>query len=145
VVFFYLKSAYDSVDHIHLLHALAEAGIGGRLLTWIEDLLKDRLICFSIEDIISELYEINRGILQGSGISTILFILLLRSLPNVTPIRSKEFADDVAYSITDHNQDVAETQMQQAINKFSAWIREKSLKINIEKTKFMCFTIKQQE
>ena len=40
VVFFDLKAAYDSVDHKLLLNALVKLGLGGRLLTWIEDFLK---------------------------------------------------------------------------------------------------------
>ena len=96
-VFFDLKAAFDSVDHTHLLYAMAEKGIHGCMLSWIEDFLSGRKICVQMEDIISESLTINKGVPQGSGISTLLFLFLLSTLPNVEPVNSDEFADDVKY------------------------------------------------
>ena len=84
VVFFYLKAAYDTVDHTYLLHTLAECGIKGTLLSWIEDFLTERSICVSVEDAISEILKIYRGVPQGSCISSLLFIFLLSTLPKST-------------------------------------------------------------
>ena len=140
VVFFDLKAAYDTVDHTHLLHTLAQCGIGGKMLTWLEDFLRNRKICTIIEDYISEMLEINQGVPQGSGLSTILFILLLSTLPGVWPVRSKEFADDVSYSYTTKILDDAETYLQDAIDRFAEWASNKGLRINAAKTKVMYFT-----
>ena len=97
VVFFDLKAAFDSVDHTRLLHALAMLGIGGNMLKWLENFLSNRKICTLVEDHTSNPLDINQGVPQGSGLSTVLFTLLLSDLPNVSPVRSKEFCDDLAY------------------------------------------------
>ncbi|CAL4071453.1 unnamed protein product, partial [Meganyctiphanes norvegica] len=145
-VFFDLKAAYDSVDHMHLLHTLAECGIGGRLLTWIQDFLTTRHICTLVEDFISEILEITQGVPQGSGLSTILFILLLRTLPkSLKPVRPREFAGDVSYSVSADSLEEAEQLMQDAIERFYEWTQAKGLQINTQKSKVMCFTRKQDK
>ena len=142
VVFFDLKAAYDSVDHKLLLNALAKLGIGGKLLSWIEEFLKDRYISTIVEDHISKALKITQGVPQGSGISCILFILLLSTLPYATlhPVKSKEYADDVAFSFTANTIEEADCHMQIAIDIFADWAKETGLTINTAKTKAMAFT-----
>ena len=142
LVFFDLKAAFDTVDHVHLLHALAKGGVGGKMLSWIEDFLMDRKICVQMEDIISESVRINKGVPQGSGISTILFILLLSTLPKVDPIKSNEFADDICYSITCDTYEECHILLSEAIARFASWAKEKGLEINTSKTRTMIFTRK---
>ena len=102
VVFFYIKSAYDTVDHTLLLNMLAKKGIEGNMLGWLKNFLTGRKIQVSVEDILSEELEINNGVPQGSGISTILFDIILSDIPVeiLAPAKSGEFADDVAFSVS---------------------------------------------
>ena len=101
----------------------------------------------SVEDAISEILKIYRGVPQGSCISSLLFIFLLSTLPKSTikPVKSKEFADDVCYSITAETKELAESQMQDAIDKFINWTKQKGLTINKSKTKALCFTQNRKE
>ena len=144
VVFFDLKAAFDSVDHTILLHTLAKLGLGGRLLTWIEDFIKDRYIRTIIEDNISNPLKITQGVPQGSGISGIAFILLLATISSLRlhPVKSKEFADDIILSITAKTIEEADLHMQIAIDMFEEWAKETGLTINTSKTKAMAFTNK---
>ena len=145
LVFFDLKAAFDSVDHTLLLHTLATKGIGGKMLTWLEDFLMGRKICVQLEDYISESVCINRGVPQGSGISPILFIMLLTTLPKIDPVKSEEFADDVCYSMTSGNIGECEFLLQPAINRFLEWAEKTGLTINASKTKSMLFTLQKGE
>ena len=79
---------------------LASKGIVGNMLKWLKEFLYKRKIQVSIEDVLSEALEINMGVPQGSGISTLLFDMILSNIPNLEPVRSKEFADDVTFSVT---------------------------------------------
>ena len=101
-----------------------------------------RKIQVNIEDILSEELEIDNGVPQGSGISTLLFDLILSNIPRIHPVKSKEFADDVAFSITADSIEDATLQMQDAIERFVEYIKAVGLKISAEKTKVMCFTLK---
>ena len=142
VVFFDLKSAFDTVDHLVLFQVLAEKGIGGNMLTWIIRYLTDRKIQVIMEDKYSSTHTINTGLPQGSILSPLLFILLLSTMPNVTPVLSKELADDIAFSVTADTIELAYIEMQEAIDRFSAWCKTTKLIINVQKTKAMCFSTK---
>ena len=103
IVFFDLKAAYDSIDHIYLLNTLAELGIKGKMFNWIKNLLSNRTIQVAVENILSTVMKINNGVIQGSGISTILFDMIMSTIPPaylIDPVTSDEFADDVAYIVT---------------------------------------------
>ena len=142
IVFFDLKAAYDSIDHTYLLSTLAEKGIKGRMFRWIRNLLSNRKIQVAIEDVLSSEQEINNGVIQGSGISTILFDIIMSTIPEVEPITSDEFADDIAFCVTADTLEEAELLMQDAIERFSLWCKKLKLIINVQKTKAMCFTTK---
>ncbi|CAL4246665.1 unnamed protein product, partial [Meganyctiphanes norvegica] len=114
----------------------------GNMLGWIKEFLTMRKIQVNIEDILSEELEIDNGVPQGSGISTLLFDLILSNIPRIHPVKSKEFADDVAFSITADSIEDATLQMQDAIERFVEYIKAVGLKISAEKTKVMCFTLK---
>ena len=145
VVFFYLKSAFDSVNHMKLLRTLADIGIKGNMLEWLISFLTDRKIQVTLEDKISETYNINTGVPQGSTLSPILFILLLSTMPNIFPVISDEFADDIAFAVTADSLEQAETLMQDAIERFLEWCNKTSLTLQPLKTKVMCFTKKKNK
>ena len=132
------------MDHTLLLNMLASKGIVGNMLRWLKEFLENRKIQVSLEDILSEAMEINMGVPQGSGISTLLFDIILSNIPNLTPVRSKEFADDVTFSVTANSYEMALIMMQDAIDRFVEYISSVGLKISAEKTKAMCFTLKKR-
>ena len=145
VVFFDLKAAYDSIDHTYLLATLAELGVEGTMFKWIRNLLSNRTIQVAIEDILSSEMKINNGVVQGSGISTIVFDMIMSTIPTARilyPATSNEFADDVAYTVTEQTLEEATSAMQDAIDRFSIWAKSKGLTISTGKTKAMCFTSK---
>ena len=142
VVFFDLKSAFDSVNHITLLKTLANLGIKGKMLTWMISFLSNRKIQVILEDKLSDVYNIDRGVPQGSIISPMLFVTLLSSIPDIFPLLSEEFADDLAFVITNDTMDGAMERMQDAIERLEEWCREAKLYLQPIKTKAMCFTKK---
>ena len=145
LVFFDLKSAFDSVNHIKLLKTLADIGIKGKMLTWLISFLSDRKIQVLLEDKVSNTYNINTGVPQGSILSPLLFIILLCTIPNIIPILSKEFADDIVFAITADTLEDAETLMQDAIERFLEWCKKTKLILQPLKTKVMCFTKKKDK
>ncbi|CAL4145460.1 unnamed protein product, partial [Meganyctiphanes norvegica] len=127
---------------IQLLKTLAELGIKGRMLSWIISFLSNRKIQVILEDQLSSIYAINTGVPQGSILSPILFIILLCTLPELIPVISKEFADDIVFSITADTLEDAELKMQDAIERLLEWCNKIKLTLQPTKTKVMCFTKK---
>ena len=145
VVFFDLKAAFDTVDHMILLKTLAQLNIGGRMLTWIISYLSNRKIQVILENTYSNIFNINCGVPQGSILSPILFIILLSTLPNIFPVVSNELADDIAFSVTADTLEEASRLMQVAVSQFAEWCEQTKLTINVQKTKCMCFTSKRRK
>ena len=69
-----------------------------------------------------------------------MFIALLCSLPITFPLLSEEFADNLAFCITDDKMELAMQKMQDSIERLEIWCRETKLTLNPLKTKAMCFT-----
>ena len=72
--------------------------------------------------------KINNGVIQGSGISTILFDMIMSTIPPaylIDPVTSDEFADDVAYIVTKETLLEAMGAMQGAIDRFYNWSKTK--------------------
>ena len=60
-LFMDVSKAFDQVWHQGILYKLKKAGIGGTLLTWFENYLKDRKQCVVVEGVSSELVDHSRS------------------------------------------------------------------------------------
>ena len=84
---------------LYLLFAkLPMLGLHHALIRWIASFLSDRSIAFRIDCFLSESHSINSDVPQVSGISPVLFILLLNDLLSSTSSSIYSFADDTCLS-----------------------------------------------
>ena len=141
-VFFDLKQAFDSVSHKHLLYKLANAGIDGNMLSWIEEYLHGREFQYLIGNSRSDSAPMERGLPQGSILSPTLFNMMIADIPHPGRITVYEYADDIAISVTSPDLQEATNLIQDAIAQIVDWATKWNLLINPEKTKAMCFTKK---
>ena len=126
------KKAFDSVSHRKLLHKLTSYGITGNLHSWISSYLSGRSQCVEIGTSSSKSCPITSGILQGSVLGPLLFLLYINDLPEqLTNVNISLFADDSkAYS-------TSPVQLQQALCTIKAWCD--SWQLTLSPTK--CVTI----
>lgn len=89
------RKAFDSVPHQRLLHKLRLMGIGGRLLTWIENFLSGRsqTVCVGRQQ--SRPTVIESGVPQGSVLGPTLFLLFVNDCVQELDCECAMFADDV--------------------------------------------------
>ena len=116
VVYLDFKKAFDSVDHTKLLAKLFAYGIKGPLLRWIKAYLSDRYQSVSIDSILSDPKPIVSGILQGSCIGPVLFLIFINDLLDSLPdIKLAAYADDIKLYHSDP------LLIQEALDKVSDW------------------------
>ena len=91
-----LAKAFDKVPHRRLLHKLDYYGIKGSTHKWIDSWLSGRTQKVVLDGQASDLVPVLSGVLQGSFLGPILFLIFINDLPD--NIRSSVclFADDLS-------------------------------------------------
>ena len=88
------QKAFDTVPHKRLLKKLESFGITGTLLKWIQDFLSNRQQRVVLSGTFSNWKPVLSGILQGSVLGPVLFIIFINDLSDVVKCICKLFADD---------------------------------------------------
>ena len=89
-----ISKAFDRVWYKGLLAKLPMFGLHNNLIKWIASFLSNRSIAIRVDGFLSEPHSINSGVPQGSGISPVLFTLLIHDLLSSTYSSIYSFADD---------------------------------------------------
>ena len=97
VAYIDFSRAFDSVSHSKLLHKLTAYGIEGSLLQWIADFLSERSHCTRVGEVCSSYQQIRSGVVQGSCLGPLLFLIFINDLEDTfhTHVKCKLYADDV--------------------------------------------------
>ena len=84
-MYFDLQKAFDTVDHKILLEKLYNCGIRGIVHDWFQNYLSNRKQFVSINNIDSNLGNINCGVPQGSVLGPLLFLIYVNDIANASP------------------------------------------------------------
>jgi len=94
-MYFDLQKAFDTVNHKILLQKLYGYGIRGIVHEWFRSYLSNRKQFVSINNIDSDLDNINCGVPQGSVLGPLLFLIYVNDIANASPNSGiRLFADD---------------------------------------------------
>ena len=136
IVYLDYKKAFDSVPYERLLVKLGSIGIGGNLLNWIGSFLTDRKQVVVVNGSKSAEEDVTSGILQGSVLGPLLFLIYINDLPEEVSTNAKLFADDSKLSnIIASQNDAAE--LQEYLTSLSHWSSKWQLPFNTGKCKVM--------
>ena len=80
VVFLDISKTFNKVWHCGLIFKLNQCGIGGNLLKWFEDYLRKHLQSIIINALASEWGDIRAGIILGSVLGPLLFLLVINNI-----------------------------------------------------------------
>ena len=75
VVYIDFRKAFDTVTHTKLIAKLVSYGISGNLLAWFQEYLNGRSHCTRIGNTFSIFLPMLSGVIQGSVIGPLLFLI----------------------------------------------------------------------
>jgi hypothetical protein len=137
IVYLDFSKAFDSISHGKLLHKLSSYGFKYELLDWIKSFLENREQCVLIDDHRSEYRPVTSGVVQGSQIGPLLFIIFINDIVDLVdkPAVCKLFADDV--KLYSNIQYPFGNSLQITLQKIHDWSCRWQMKINPSKSSTM--------
>ena len=135
-IFFDLEKAYDTTWKYGILRDLHEAGLRGRMPIFISKFLENRNFKVRLGSILSDTYEQEMGVPQGSILSVTLFSLKINSLVKVLnkDVEGSLYVDDFLMSYRAKNTNSCERQLQGCLHKIEKWCIENGFKFSPTKT-----------
>ena len=134
-----LSRAFDTINHKILLKKLQNMGIRGVANLWFQSYLINRQQFMEILNCSSSLETIFCGVLQGSILGPILFIIYVNDIYRSTKLKTLCFADDTTCSFSSNNIQQLYHTMNQELNLLNTWFRSNRLSLNAKKTKYILF------
>ena len=137
VIYLDYSKAFDAISHKKLLHKLSRYGFQYELLCWIECILQDRKQCVLIDGCQSEYRGVSSGVVQGSQIGPLLFIIFVNDIIDLTikPSVCKLFADDV--KLYSKIQYPFTNSLTQTLQRIEEWSLKWQMRINPAKSSTM--------
>ena len=143
VVFLDLAKAFDTVDRTKLLRKLQLLGVKENAYKWFESYFENRVQMTTINGINSKLKTVDFGVIQGSTLGPLLFLIYINNLAKVY-IGGKlyMFADDTAiFFQADSWEEVFELAPRN-LTLIKKWFDQNLLTLNITKTKFLPLSLR---
>ena len=138
VIYLDLQKAFDTVPHCRLLSKIQAHGIGGLVLQWIQEWLKDRRQRVVLNGCESVWTEVTSSVIQGSVLGPICFTIYMNDLDlNIISGISK-FADDtkiICPIYSEHDKAI----LQEDLNTLMEWTRKWQMKFNVNKCAVLHF------
>ena len=133
-VFLDFSKAFDKVPHERLIRKIEAHGIGGDVLRWIKEWLKDRKqrVCLNGEK--SDWGAVTSGVPQGSVLGPLLFIMYLNDLDTGITSNLSKFADDTKIGRSIRNLEDSQA-LQGDLDRLYDWSVKWQMKFNIDKCK----------
>lgn len=139
-LFFDLQRAFDTVDIGIVSSKLYNLGIRGPLLKWITCFLSERQLAVRTEGLISQKRDINLGVVQGSVLGPLIFLLFINDLPlHIKNGFVINFADDTTIVVSTTSPDNVINLINRACDELKQWCKSNRLILNESKTTCVYF------
>ena len=139
-----LSAAFDLVSHKLLLDKLKIYGLQTDFLDWIQSYLSDRYQSVWIDHVYSPCLPCEVGVLQGSTLGPLFFLIFANDLPFQLNCDMTQYADDSTLSTSGKTIIEIENKLEGSCEIVTNWMQENQLKLNAEKTHLMTLGTEQK-
>ena len=140
-VYFDLEKAYDTTWRYGVMKDLHEAGLRGKMPIFIANFLINRKFSVRIGGTLSEIYDQEEGVPQGSILAVTLFSIKINSIMKClgNGIDGSLYVDDFLICYQSKQMNTIERHLQLCLNKIQKWADENGFKFSQSKTVSMHF------
>ena len=143
LLFIDLRKAFHTVSHKILLHKLHYDGIRGPVYAFIENYLTSRHQFATFNDTSSSTKPINIGVLQGSILGPLLFLIYINNLLNAINSTPRIFADDTCLILLQSSLSALEKACSDELVQLKGWCDANKIQINPSKSHILHLSHKQ--
>jgi len=136
-IFFDLEKAYERTWEFGIMRYLHDAGLRGRLPCFIENFLKNRKFCVRLNSCLSDQFDQEMGVPQGSILSLILFAHKINSIvKTISPgVEYSLYVDDFLICYRSKHIHIIERHLQQCfLNRLEHCADANGFKFSTSKT-----------
>ena len=140
-VYFDLEKAYDTTWKYGIMKDLHDAGLRGHMPTFISKLLSNRKFSVRIGGTLSDIYDQEEGVPQGSILSVTLFSLKINSIIGclLQDIECPLYVDDFLICYRAKHTCSIEKQLNICLDRLQKWCDTNGFKFSKKKTVCMHF------
>ena len=134
------SAAFDRVNHRSILYRLCSVGIGGSVFSILTQFLSNRSQHVTVDDCWSKLVNVVSGVLQGSVLGPLLFLLYTSELFSILENKLIGYADDstlMAVVPSPGVRVIVAESLIRDLGRVSEWCDLWGMKLNASKTKIM--------
>ena len=137
-LFLDLSKAFDTVNHKILLWKLERYfEFRGPSLNLFRDYLNNRFQYTKIANCESNLLNVTCGVLQGSSLGPLLFLMYINDLPSPSEFSTTLIADDTYLNMSDANLESLQSRVNCELNKINNWFSRNKLSLNYQKSNYV--------
>ena len=136
VVYLDFAKAFDKVDHGRLRAKLEAFGIGGNLLEWTCDWMKNRRQRVIVDGIASNWVSVLSSVVQGSVLGPPLFCYFIDDIDKHVRALCRKFADDTKGAMVVESQEQRD-EFQRVLRWFEEWAEVWRMEFNVDKCKIL--------
>ncbi len=140
-----LRKAFDLVDTDILLKKLSVYQSDKITIDWLKSYLPNREQCVQFKGKISDTKPVTHGVLQGSILGPLLFIVFMNDLPLHVDSSLDMYADDSTLGASGRTIEHIEVKLNSDIARAKKWCKDNKRATNCDKTKVMLITTYQNE
>ena len=135
VVFVKLRQVHNKVSKMGLFTRMLNLGINGKMLSWMQAFLTNRLIQTCFDGNVSFKCQLESALPQGSALSCNLNLINMYDIPDINKVSRAQIADSLVIWTTDNCSIKAKRKLSSALIIISNFC-----KVNAEQTVYTSFT-----
>lgn len=140
-VFLDVQQAFDKVWHYGLLFKLKKL-LPTPFYLVLKSYLSERQFYVKVNNEISQIYNINAGVPQGSVLGPILYTIFTSDMPFSDNVLIATYADDTALLASSTCPIEASNIVQRELNEIEIWLNKWNIKVNTDKSVHVLFTLR---